>query len=288
MRSEGLSMSSILHTVYFDTNIFDHLHKGICVTPADVQFLKQRVSDGRLSILLSMINLEEVLMAVPTHRALALAELQLMEDLVDFTHIIKPFQELLTEDITAYARGTTLPSLLIAFPRAARETLQRLLNPYTTGMQELSEETREHIDAYRTRSRQGVDIVRQVADQIPRRAQPTFEAYWQALSTSFAEAYAERAGQLPACRARGIDGLLQLRSVRLSVSASLSLTYAETFEERQPQQGDARDMQHALTASPVRVFVTHDTKFARLLKRVPVSDFSVLTLPEFLASIRPN
>src|SRR5262249_33676446 len=136
--------------------------------------------------------------------------------------------------------------------------------------------------------KQAANEVRAVANQIPRKERPTFERYWQDLSTAFAEGYAEGGGHLPACRERGIDGLLQLRSVRILVGTSLSLTYAETFEERQPQQGDSRDLQHALTASAVRIFVTHDTQFARLLKRVPVNDFSVLTLSEFLASIRPN
>ena len=108
-----------------------------------------------------------------------------------------------------------------------------------------------------------------------------------------AEGYAERSGQLSACRARGIEGLLQLRSVRLSIGVSLALAYAQTYglerrpaERRKPQQGDSRDLQHALIASATRVFVTHDPKFARLFKYVPVSNFSVLTLPNFINSIR--
>ncbi len=278
-------MPSLLNTVYFDTNIFDHLHKGIRVTPDDVQFLKQHVSDGRLSILASIVNLEEVLTMASRDRDLAVKELQLIEGLVDCNRIIKPFHKLIAEDITAYAQGTTLPSPLVEFPRAARETLESLHNSDTADMQKFSREVQEQIDEFRAGMKQAVNEIRAVANQIPRKERPTFERYWQDLSASFAESYAEGAGQLPACRERGIDGLLQLRSVRLLVGANLSLTYAETFEERQPQQGDSRDMQHALTASAVRIFVTHDTQFARLLQRVPVSDFSVVTLPEFLASI---
>jgi hypothetical protein len=278
-------MTPIPTTVYFDTNIFDHLYKGIRATPGDVQFLKQRVSDGRLSILVSVINLEEMLMMVPSDRALAVEELQLMDELADRTHIIKPFHELIAEDITAYAQGIPLPSPLIVFPLAARKTLEYLRKSDPTDVEELIRETREQIDTFRVSMREGGHQVRQVARNIRRGDRPTFEQYWHDLSIPFAEAYAERPGQLQACRERGIEGLLQLRSVRLSVSASLSLTYAETFEKRRPQQGDSRDLQHALTASAVRVFVTHDPKFARLLKRVPVSDFRVLTLTEFLGSI---
>jgi len=285
----------ILNAVYFDTNIFDHIHKGIRVTPDDVQFLKQRVRDGRLSILSSIINLEEILMLASGDRDLAVAELQLIDELVDCNHILKPFHQLIDEDVTAYAQGTTLPLPLTEFPHAARETIEFLRNSGTTNMQELIGEIREQIDTFRANMREGGNQVRPIARQIRMEDIPTFEQYWNDLSISFAEAYAERSGQLSACRARGIEGLLQLRSVRLSIGVSLALTYAQTYglerraaERREPQQGDSRDLQHALTASATRVFVTHDPKFARLLKCVPVSDFNVLTLPEFLDSIRSN
>ena len=58
------------------------------------------------------------------------------------------------------------------------------------------------------------------------------------------------------------------------------------FEKRGAQQGDSRDQLHAIAASAARVFVTDDPQFARLLKRVPVNAFAVLSLPEFIASIR--
>jgi hypothetical protein len=267
-------LSPILNAVYFDTNIYDHLHKGIRATPDDVQFLKQRVCDGRLSILSSIINLEEILMMASEDRDLAVAELQLIDELVDCNYILKPFHQLIDEDVIAYAQGTALSSPLIEFKRAARIALACLSD--TTGMQEGSREVREQIDTFRTNMMEGINQVRPVAKKIPKENKPNFEQYWNDLRVSFAEVYAERSGQLAACLERGIDGLLQLRSVRLSIGASLSLTYAQTFEKRQSQQGDSRDIQHALTASSVRIFVTHDAKFARLLKRVPVYDFSVL------------
>lgn len=283
-------MSHIRDTAgYFDTNVFDHLHKGIGAIPADAVLLTERVCEGRLSILLSVMNLEEVLSAVPLDPALALAELRLIANLVDLTHIIKPPHLLLSDDIAAYAQGTTPPPPLIEVSLTIRTNLDRMIDPTSGDMAELiavAAEVREQIAEFRSGMRQSISEVRSVAKHIPKKDRPTFDEYWEALSSSFAEGWAERAGQLRPCRERGIDGLLQLRSVRLSISASLSLTYAHTFEAREPQQGDSRDLQHAVTASAARVFVTDDPKFARLLKRVPVENFTVLTLPEFLASIR--
>ncbi len=273
---------------YFDTNIFDHLHKGIGATTADLELLKARVVDGRLRILFSAINLEEVVSAVFADQALTLAELQLIANLVDLHHIIKPSDMLLTDDIVAFANGTTPPPPLIEVSPAIRANLERMLSPTTSDTAELidlAREVREQIGEFRAGMKQSVNKVRPIAKQIPKKDRPTFDQYWEALSASFAEGWAERVGQLHACRERGIENLLQLRSVRLSVGASLSLTYAHTFEDRQPQQGDSRDLHHAVAASAARVFVTNDPQFARVLKRVPVNNFSVSALPEFLASV---
>ena len=47
--------------IYFDTNIFDHLVKGIGITEAEERALRSAVNSGHISVLLSYLNLEEVM-----------------------------------------------------------------------------------------------------------------------------------------------------------------------------------------------------------------------------------
>jgi len=81
---------------YFDTNVFDHIHKGIGMTAADLQLMKDRIRDGRVSLRLSAINLEEVLAAVERDPAIAFEELRLMVDLCGLEQIIKPHNVLIS------------------------------------------------------------------------------------------------------------------------------------------------------------------------------------------------
>ena len=117
----------------------------------------------------------------------------------------------------------------------------------------------------------------------------TFEEYWQQGAIKGAEDVAQRVGVLDECRTRGIEGLLEIPSVRMAVGSALSLIFAQAREKsaqaERPQ--DSRDLQHAvMAASRATVFVTDDGKLLRLVKRVPMSRFEAVKLPDFLARLR--
>jgi hypothetical protein len=109
-----------------------------------------------------------------------------------------------------------------------------------------------------------------------------FSHYWKRGAKVLAESLVKWPEVLEACRVRGIDGLLDQRSVRLCVGANISLVYAQDFKGRQPEakraMGDAWDMLHAVSASAADIFVTHDRAFTDVMKRVPINDFEVLGL----------
>ena len=117
----------------------------------------------------------------------------------------------------------------------------------------------------------------------------TFEQYWREAAIRAAEDAAQRVGVLDECRARGIEGLLEIPSVRMAVGSALSLIFAQAREKsaQAPRRQDSRDLQHAvMAASSATVFVTDDGKLLRTVKRVPMPRFDVVDLPEFLAQLR--
>lgn len=73
----------------------------------------------------------------------------------------------------------------------------------------------------------------------------TFEIYWTEAAPSWAEGFADRAGMGDACRARGLDGLLDVLPVRLAVGAALSLVFSQVRGELQPDPNDGYDLWHA-------------------------------------------
>jgi hypothetical protein len=116
----------------------------------------------------------------------------------------------------------------------------------------------------------------------------SFAEFFEQGSGNVAESFAQRAGVLEACKQRGIEGLLRIKSVRMGVGAALSLIYEQMFEGWSPKISDSRDLQHAVSAAAVaQTFVTNDKRLRDSLSRIPIDGFTVIDLQGFLAPIRP-
>ncbi len=109
-------------------------------------------------------------------------------------------------------------------------------------------------------------------------AKARFMDVWGANATKLAEGFAERAGVLSECQSRGLEGLLELRPVRLAVGAALSL-FCRMADGREPKGSDGYDLWHATVASAADVFVTRDERLAKLLAPVVslIDGFRVVT-----------
>src|SRR5262245_16857788 len=93
-------------TVYFDTNVFGDLYgKRIPVTAADELAVRSAVRDGKISIVLSILNLEEKLCAFNVCPDLTMAELQYMQALVNWGKCVKDPEQLLQDDIRSYIQS---------------------------------------------------------------------------------------------------------------------------------------------------------------------------------------
>ena len=130
------------------------------------------------------------------------------------------------------------------------------------------------------------EIAQRVSKERRLNPEASFAGFWRASARHVAEAWAEKAGVLKECQSRGIEKLLELRSVRMSVGISLSLIYAFYFEQRASKIGDFGDLHHATTAAGcANVFVCNDRKLRERAKRVPVDSFRVVDFPSFAKSV---
>lgn len=272
---------------YFDTNIFDHIHKRIGFTDSDLSALRSAVKAGKIKILLSVLNLEETSAALDSCPDVAIAELQLILELADWQRFVKPTNMLLSDDIGCYARGVSVIPPFITDP-VLWSNLEKLRNASQKDAADfwadLKDKTQKQKEDFMRAMREGKEKIALHVEKFNRSCK-SFNEYWEILAEKFAEALAERVGVLEACKTRGIKGMLEIRSVRLCAGVGLSLTYAQDVEGRVPKIGDSRDQQHAVLSAAANMFVTHDGKLAELVARVPTDDFEVLDLPGLLDRI---
>ena len=86
-------------TVYFDTNVFRHLREE------EEGVIRRAIDTNRISILLSVINLEELLAALESApESEVLCRTRRLLTLVDRGRFLKDASMLLTDDLRSYAR----------------------------------------------------------------------------------------------------------------------------------------------------------------------------------------
>jgi hypothetical protein len=268
-----------MKTCYFDRNIFDQIDKKRDVTDEDIAVLRRAVSDGDIAILVSFETVQETTYA---RRDTALRGLRLISELSRPEFPIKPHTELVSDEIQSFATGKKPPmpflngrfslNAVISDIEQSSAEVVALVEDDKLNKAKLNTELEELIVAER-------DFIRQ---NRPR----TFEMYWEQRSPYLVEVFADRAGCLRQCQELGIHRLLELRAVRVSVGALLSLLYAVLIEGRRVRNGTSRDLQHAGPMSAADVIVTDDGELRRLLNRIPLDRLTVIDLPALVQLLR--
>jgi len=274
--------------VYFDTNIYSHIFTRHRVSDADVRKLERSIDAGKVQIFTSFPVIEETNAARLSALDEANGRLELIRTLAVQDKIIKHHSELIGGDIRAYANGESPPSKF----RAPYPGLRDVFWDHTAkNYKELDDFARETINQV-TGFADDLDhsfktlikpLVQEERDK--RVEQQSFSAYWKKMSKPWVRAVADKYGWLQECRARGINGLLKVHSLRISTIAQVSLTYAYTYERTEFDRGNSRDMHHVGCASAVPTFVTHDKPLTKLLNRMPPPNLEVITLETMLSRL---
>lgn len=274
----------MIKTVYFDLNVFDHIRRRYGVTDIDLHILKAVVGSGELCILLSISLVEETLMLLKSSPDVAREMGQLLANLTAGSKVIKPHQELLRDDIRAYAKGIPIPEPFTT----EFSNLIRYLNPSEADLAGrlavIAEIEQAKADAQATLQAASVHDLAYFR-ALPKGSRPDFKNYYNRHALGVAADFADEAGVRAECEARGLQSLLQVRSVQMCIGAHLSLGYAQTREGQGVSQGDWHDMQHAELASAADVFVTQDAKLAKNLNRIGIQDFEVMDLQTLLQRV---
>jgi hypothetical protein len=264
-------------TRYFDTSALDSLQRQGGRSSTLFSELLSATAAGRLRVVIGLQLLDETVAAYPTKPKIALERLDLIEELCDLPRTILPAPDLLRQDVISMMSGSSLgipyvpvPPDLAALRRAVRDPgcdIRGLLAPNRL----LAQNSAEILRACRA------DVQQQLEERgWPKISFPAVLAEGDWVLQSLVDRFFGP-GALPGAVLRG---LLRSRPVRMYQGASLSLLYSRSVENRTPLDSDFMDLQHTVSASVVDGLVTEDTDLASYLRRVPIDDFSILSLED--------
>ena len=268
---------------YLDTNAFDNLYRRIGCTGADIANLRKAIYGRALSIRLSIHSLEEILLTRRASPQAFAAQIKLTLSIANSRTLIKPCDQLVCDDIRAYrAHGAAdRPFLRGEMQNAVTAGVAALIE---SDGEELEDEFVEALEDARRGKDRFREMLARVTTIVGARVQtqrPSFDQYWETYSARAAEALADIAGPATIEPDR-IDGLLTVKSVRITAGLALSATYEAAFDPDY-NVAEMAGFHHAVSAAAVaETFVTGDPRLRAIVSRIPADGFTVMSLPDFL------
>lgn len=264
---------------YFDRNIFGDLKKMKDAPEPDekLSILQSTVNDKRLTVLLSTTVLEETLPALNHSPKTLRQEFEVMFSLVQKRRMIKPSADLLREAVQSYAFNRRLPDMLTKTPRLLMDFLEK--GKINRDLTQLVDELIAQNSEFTTNFTETFQEARRVGEERNVGTPDDFEELWKAAAPVIVESWAEHSGVYERCKERGMEGLLEVRTIRLYAiyytAWMLSKWFGESGTPGKVVASEKGDFFHSVQAAAADVFVTHDKRLARWLKQVPVEDFEV-------------
>jgi hypothetical protein len=267
--------------VYLDTTAYAHIYGKIGCTGADIAQLRKAIYGRELSIRLSVHTLAEILLAHKVSPQGLAAQIKLTLSLANSRTLIKPCEQLLRDDIQSYAargeadrpflRGDTQNAISAGLAELIESDGEELEDEFAEVLQESQQQKQQFLAMLEQARHMLPSIAGQVAERM------SFDQYFETAAKSAVEVLAGYVGAGDACRRRGLEGLLHIKSVRMSLIAALGSSYTSA------NPASPASIHHAVSAAAVADrFVCDDILTRQLLSRAPNDNFEVITLPEFL------
>jgi hypothetical protein len=273
--------------VYLDTNAFDHLYKRIGCTGAEIANLRKAIYGRQLSIRLSVHTLEEILLGRKVSPQAFAAQIKLTLSLASSRTLVKSCAQLLLDDIRAYAvrgeadrpflRGDMQNAVADGIAALVESDGEELEDDFLAVLDQARQE-KQHFFAALERARQEAEIV-----SSPPSGWSGFGEFFAAAARRALVTLAEQAGLTDACRDRGLDGLLKIKSVRMSLCAALAPSYERVTTGAVV---NSTTFHHPVSAAAVaEAFVSDIAANRDFLAQLPVEGLNVSSLPEFLQGL---
>jgi hypothetical protein len=278
--------------LYFDTNVFGRLLEG---SQADERRLFAWKHNGSRSVVLSVLNLQEVMAAEARNPDLFRRLVRTVLHWCERDRFVKPIDLLLKDDIDSYARGGSAASPYIsgAMLETVQSGMDAFLSDRSTGG---ALERLETVLQTYALNRQFTETIAAVLPELREAAErekvqgvkQSHERFFRESAETFAASFARKCNVYKDCEARGLAGLLELKSVFSLAGILISTIYSFALESRNVSRGDMTDLQHfTLASASADLFVTEENSLSYRIARIPGGHVSTQTTRDMLANC-PN
>jgi hypothetical protein len=276
-----------MKTVYFDTNVYTHIrYRYYDITTADVVRLISKIEGFKLRVYVSSVVLDETTSAILSDKKQALDRLELILRIAKRNQVLIRYQDIIDKVVKAYVTGSQVQNFLEPPPFRLKEVLKKPSAHTKTALREIATESQETIEKRKQSNQELYEKIWPLAkEEKTEGKQQTFDDYWNEHSLLVAEKFADLAGVLEECKAKGLEGLLKTTVIKTIAVAMLSQGYSNTYLKSSIPRGDFNDLQHAVFGAALGTLVTHDNKFADHLKRLPIDGFEVIDIHTLLSRL---
>lgn len=274
---------------YFDRNIFGDIKKLKEISEAshEITTLQRAVDEGKLTVLLSTTVLGETLPALRHSTGTLSRELKVIFTLVEKRRMIKPADDLLREAVQSYAFARRLPDMFTKTPKMLSDFL--IKGKLTRDLQEFTEGVISRSDRFADNFTKIFSEVRRIGEERDLCRPSDFQEFWKEMAPAIAEWLAKQHGVYKQCMARGIEGMLENKTVTLYTIYYSSWVFARCFGEQgtpgKVRASEMGDFFHAVQASAADIFVTKDSTFSKWLRQVQIKNLEIISFRELIEQL---
>jgi len=272
--------------VYFDRNIFGDIKqlKNATKSADSITVLQNAVSDRRITILLSATVLEETLPTLNYSPNTLKQELEVIFSLVEKRRMIKPPATLLREAVQSYAYSRRLPDMLTRTPQILEGFLVK--GKISPKLKELVEAIVAQGSEFTDNFTRTFSKVRCVGEERNVGTPGDFQELWGAITPEIIKGLTKQHGVYDKCLERGIEGLLEVKTIRLYATYYTAWVFSKWFGEQgapgSVKRSERGDFFHSVQAAAADVFVTRDSRLARWLKQIRIENFEIIDFDQLL------
>ncbi len=290
LSSNRTSNEQAMLSAYFDNCVYSETAAtaNSKIKADELVGLKAALTSGKLVVRMSIADIEEQLGDLDKSPKMAVERLRAARNLVGFQGMLKQPRDLLADAVRAYVDGTQPPAVTLSEPER-RGLVFNYLSPLLAGKASTIRFALEVLSDVRAQKTQffesmaearplTLDLLNWKALNAKDRKGKDFDFFWKGAAHHWAGWVADGAGGDlgQAARERGLEGLLAVPAVRLSVMTALGQIYSQEVLGRAARPSDGYDLWHATLGSAADVFVTSDGDFADHLQRIPLDGFRVV------------
>lgn len=285
-------MSNSVRKVFLDQNVFADLTGRVKNAVQYLSKIEASIEKGQLIIVPSVELFDELIPLSQSDEHQFRTRWRLIQELVDWSHALKPANDILTDDILKFANygKPDNPFATIEWNGyCVIKTLAGMKEPPSTNeLQNLTLRLHQFKGSF-------TSLINRIGKNCYGKKYPkyfTFAQYWQetlnfsdyrkSLPQLILSDLADKLGVGDICRTKGLVNLLSFPTILLPIGYWTHSWFDQVTKGSKEKSSAAFDFRHCILAGAVGCFVTRDEGLTGAIKEIPGHNVTVFSMPELI------